>query len=83
MDGEITLGTLQEKLTARITTTIFSFLNESKGLWVNINCVSISKPKIWISFFFIDITIIFIRVIFNSIIKSEGMLMLFVPCGIW
>jgi hypothetical protein len=86
---------------------VFSFLNESKGVWVPVKFVSNSKlaiwvfpnytlgmsritalctivePMVWVSFFFTYITVIFTRVIFSSIRESEGMLMLFVPCGKW
>ena len=44
---------------------------------------TIIEPMFWVSFFFIDITVIFTRVIFRSKIQSEGMLMLFVPYGKW
>ena len=40
---------------------------------------TVVEPLFWVSFFFTYITIIFTRVIFSSITKNEGMLMLFVP----
>ena len=112
MAVEITLGILIKPLCASITTVVtfevvFSFLNESKGVWVTVKFVCTSKldiwlfpkntfgmcriiaictivePMLWVAFFFTNITIIFIGVIFSSIIESEGMLMLFVPCGLW
>ena len=112
MAVDITLGTFIKQLCASITTevtfeVVFSFLNESKGVWVTIKFVYTSKldiwifskntfgmcriiaictivePMLWVAFFFTNITIIFTRVIFSSIIESEGMLMLFVPCGLW
>ena len=50
---EITLGTLIDQLFAKITTmvtfrVVFSFLNENKGVWVTLKCVSNSKHAIWV-----------------------------------
>ena len=112
MRVEITLGTLIKQPYASTTTiltfkVIFSFLNESKGVWVTFKLVCTSKldiwlipkntfgmyriiaictivePMLWVAFFFTNITIIFTGVIFRSITESEGMLMLYVPCGLW
>ena len=43
---------------------------------------TIQGPMCWVSFF-TNITIIIIKVTFDSIIKSEGMFMSSVPCGMW
>ena len=53
MSVEITLSTLMKTLCASITTSvtfkvIFSFLNESKGVWVTVKFVCTSKLDIWI-----------------------------------
>ncbi len=42
---------------------------------------TVVKPMLWVLLFFTDIAVIFSRIIFTSTIQSEGMLMLFVPCG--
>ena len=52
MDVEITLGTLIDKLFARIpaivtSRVVFSFLNENKRVWVTVKCVNTSKLTIW------------------------------------
>ena len=112
MSVEITLGTLIKQLCASKTTMItfkvvFSFLNESKGVWVKgkfictskldiwvipkntfgmyriIGICTVVEPMLWVAFFFTDITVIFIGVIFSGIMESEGMLMLFVPCSLY
>ena len=44
---------------------------------------TVIEPMLWVSFFFTNITIVFTRIIFSSITKSEVMLMLFVSCGKW
>ena len=53
MSIEITLGTLIKQLCARKTTMItfkvvFSFLNESKGVWVKGKFICTSKLDIWV-----------------------------------
>ena len=50
---EITLGTLINQLFTRTTITVtfrvvFSFINENKGVWVTLKCVSNSKHVIWV-----------------------------------
>ena len=44
---------------------------------------TIVEPISWVTFFFTNISIIFTWVIFRCITKSEGMLILFIPCGLW
>ncbi|KAM4119208.1 hypothetical protein ACJW30_03G042000 [Castanea mollissima] len=53
MNVEITLSTLIDQLFTRIITfvtlrVVFSFFNESKGVWVIVKCVSTSKLVIWV-----------------------------------
>ena len=44
---------------------------------------TIIEPMLLFSFFFTDVAVIFTRVVFNSITKSKGVFMMFVPSGIW
>ena len=53
MSVEITLGTLIKRLCASMTTkvtfkVVFSFLNESKGVWVKGKFICTSKLHIWV-----------------------------------
>ena len=53
MAVEITLGTFIKQLCASITTVVtfevvFSFLNESKGVWVKGKFICTSKLDIWV-----------------------------------
>ena len=62
---------------------IWVFPKNTFGMCKITTICTIIEPMLWISFFFTDITIIFIGVIFSSIIKSEGMLILFVSYNLW
>ena len=55
VDIEITLSALIDQLFARMTTfltwrMVFSFPNESKGVWVIVNFVYYSKLEFWVFF---------------------------------
>jgi len=62
---------------------IWVFAKNTFGMCRIITICAIVKPILWISFFFTNITIIFLKVIFNGITESKGMLMLLVPSDLW
>jgi hypothetical protein len=66
-----------------LQTAIWVFPKNTLEMSRIIAIFTVVEPMLWVSFFFTDITVIFTRVIFRSTIQSEGMLMLFVPCGKW
>ena len=62
---------------------IWVLANNAFGMCRITAIFTIVEPMLWVTFFFTNITIIFIGIIFSSITESKGMLMLIVPCGLW